>query len=107
MQGLLEIACEKLQTEGGSQIHRIRLQVGLLSGVAPDSLEFAFEGLKIGTPAEQATLEIERLPGSFSCSGCGLVTQADSLQWICPNCGGPMTVRDAGRELQLTELEIA
>ena len=107
MQSLLEVAVDHLQKAGCTQIHTLRLRVGLLSGVMPEALEFAFDSLKTGTPAQTATLVIERIPALLSCPECRLKTQVDSMQFICPNCHGLMAVQEGGKELQLAEMDIS
>ena len=107
IQSLFETAIEQLQQAGGTNIHTLRVQVGLLSGVIPEALEFAFDGLKSGTPAESATLWIERIPATFSCSECGLVILVESFHFICPSCQSQMAVHKGGKELQLVEMDIS
>ena len=52
MQSTLELAEEQAREAGGNGIARIRLRIGLMSGVVPEALEFAFDVLKKGTMAE-------------------------------------------------------
>lgn len=107
MESTLELALEQLQKAGCTEIHSIRLRVGLLSGAVPEALEFAFDVLKAGTPAAKATLEIERTQGLFSCSECSNDTRLDSMQFQCPRCGGLLTLREGGAELELAQMEIS
>ncbi|MCC6356265.1 MAG: hydrogenase maturation nickel metallochaperone HypA [Verrucomicrobiae bacterium] len=95
------------QRNGATRIHRIRMRVGALSGVVPEALEFAFETLKSGTPAAEATLEIERVPAIFHCAGCGKDLPLESVEFDCPECGGPLTLAGGGRELELADMEIS
>ena len=105
MQSTLQLAEEHALQAGGTRISCIRLRVGLVSGVVPEALEFAFEVLKEDSMAAQATLEIERVPGLFSCDACGLETLLDTIQFQCPGCGGALILR-GGTELELAQLEV-
>ena len=107
MQSTLELAGEHLQKAGCTQIHCLRLRVGLLSGVVPEALAFAFDVLKAGTPAANATLEIERAPGLFSCAACGVDMRLDSMQFQCAECGGLLTLREGGADLELAQMKIS
>ncbi len=107
MESTLELAGEHLKKAGCTQIHCIRLRVGLLSGVLPEALAFAFDVLKVGTAAATAILEIEHAPGLFSCNACCLDTWLDSMQFQCPECGGLLTLREGGADLELTQMEIS
>jgi len=107
MQSTLELAEESARKANCTEILAIRLRVGLLSGVVPEALEFAFDVLKMGSMMENARLEIERVPASFSCSGCGLKDLlSDVLRFDCPECGGFLTVQDGANDLELAQLEV-
>jgi len=107
MQNTLELAEEYARKADCKEVLAIRLRVGLFSGVVPEALEFAFDVLKKGSMMEHARLEIERVPAAFSCSGCGLENLLlDIVRFDCPECGGILTVRDRGGELELAQLEV-
>ncbi len=89
---------------GWARVIRVRVRLGLLSGVVPEALEFAFEALSAGTPAEGAELVMETEPGRFSCADCGEL-DLDRLDFTCPRCGGGLQLLRAGRELLLCGIE--
>jgi len=60
---LLDLAERALRAEGGQRIHALSVEVGTLSGVAPEALEAAFPICARGTPAHGARLRIERTEG--------------------------------------------
>lgn len=47
----------------GRRVRRITLEIGSLSGVVAEAVEFAFDLAAEGTPAAGAALEIRRLAG--------------------------------------------
>lgn len=106
MQSALELAEEQARKAGGTAISRIRLRVGLLSGVVPESIEFAFSVLKQDTLASGAELEIERVPGRFQCTRCGALHELGEMKFDCPECGGLLAVTAGGADLELAQLEI-
>ena len=89
---------------GWSRLRRVWVRVGLLSGVVPEALEFAFTAMSRGTPAEGAALVIEAEAGRFGCAVCGEL-ELDHLNFACPQCGGPLQLLKAGRELMLSAVE--
>ena len=107
MQSTLQLADEHLQKASCTVIHCIRLRVGLLSGVVPEALAFAFEVLKADTSAANATLEIERAPGLFSCTACGLELRLDSMEFKCTGCGGLLVLREGGADMELAQMKIS
>ncbi len=60
---ILRLAEEALAREGGRSILGVELEVGELSGVAPQALEAAFPICARGTPAQGATLRWREVPG--------------------------------------------
>jgi hydrogenase nickel incorporation protein HypA/HybF len=106
MQSALSLALEQAQKARASRVHVIRLRIGALSGVVPDALEFAFEALTPGTPAEGARLAIEHVPARFWCAACTREFQSDDLFAECPDCHAPSGELRAGREMELASLEI-
>lgn len=106
MQGALDLAEYPAREGSGTIIVRMRLRVGLLSGVVPEALEFAFEVLKKGTMAENAVLEIERVPSEFRCSVCKEMFRFMEIRFDCPACSGMLVVGSSGTDLELSDLEI-
>ncbi len=106
MEGALTVALEQAREAGATRVHEIRLRIGDLSGVVPEALQFAFEALSEGTPAEGARLEIDRVPARFWCEKCQEEFSAPDLFSDCPRCHAPSGTLRAGRELELASMEI-
>jgi hydrogenase nickel incorporation protein HypA/HybF len=106
MQSALDQVLEKARQAGASRVHAIRLRIGALSGVVPDALQFAFEALADGTPAQGAQLLIEDVPARFWCAACSHEFEANRMFAECPDCHRPSSELRAGREMELTSLEV-
>jgi hydrogenase nickel incorporation protein HypA/HybF len=106
-QAALEQALEQARQADARQIARIGLRVGVLSGVDPDALQFAFEAILAGTPADGAVIEIASVAAIAHCAPCGrdFTAEADPV-CECPVCGQPSVDFKQGRELELTRLEV-
>jgi hydrogenase nickel incorporation protein HypA/HybF len=86
-------------------VRSVRLRVGELAGVVPDSLAFCFELACAGTLLEGAELLTEAVPGRARCTPCAhewAVGMPPLL--ICPGCEGTRTELLAGRELRIAEV---
>ena len=70
-ESVVEIALEEARKAGASRVTRIRLEVGRLSAVVPEAMEFCFVAVASGTAAEGAELKIERVAGAGWCVDCG------------------------------------
>lgn len=106
IEAVLDRATAAAREAGATRILRIRLRVGLLSGVVPEALEFAFAALKADTPAADATLEIIPAPATFRCLACGSLHDLAELTFTCPACSGPLIVDTGGGDLELAQLEV-
>ena len=67
-QSILETA---LKTADGRQIRKIRLRVGRMSAIVPDSVQVFFDFLSRDTPAAGAELIFEMVPITLTCRNCG------------------------------------
>ncbi len=106
MQSALTMALQRAQEAQASRVHLIRLRVGQLSGVVPDSLQFAFEALTPGTVAEGAKLDIEHVPARFWCNTCHREFTVEDYFPVCPHCQNPSGEMRGGRELEIASMEI-
>jgi hydrogenase nickel incorporation protein HypA/HybF len=103
---ILDIAEREARQRQASAIAVVKIRVGEFSGVVAEALEFAFEALKPGTLAENATLMIERIPVRAWCGACQQEVQpaADLVFW-CPQCNNPLTIT-AGQELDVEYIDV-
>lgn len=106
MDGALNLALDEARRAGAERVHEIRLRIGALSGVVPEALQFAFEALTPGTPAEGAKLSIENVPARFWCAACAREFRSNDLFAECPDCHQFSGDLRAGREMELTSMEI-
>jgi hydrogenase nickel incorporation protein HypA/HybF len=105
--GLVEAAQEELEKLGAVHVLAIHLQLGRLSGVVRDALEFSYEIACQNTPLMGSRLIVEEVPVLIDCPVCRAPKEIVSLQdFHCATCGtlGGKVVQ--GRELQLIALEI-
>jgi len=107
MQSALDLAEDKARAAGATKIHRIRLRVGAMSGIVPDALRFAYEGLRGDTLAAEADLEIEEIPAICWCPACEKEFAVAELWFECPDCHQACGQLRHGKELELTSMEIS
>lgn len=101
---ILEIAERQAQVR---PIMRVYLKLGELTGVVPDSLQFAFEALRTQTRcAQEAELEISIVPLSGHCPECDWTGQPERTYCLaCPVCENPVTIL-TGREMQVEAIDV-
>lgn len=104
---LVETAQEELEKLGNVRPLAIHLQLGQLSGVVRDALEFSYEIACQNTPLEGSRLVIEEIPVLIDCPTCLAPREIVSLQdFRCAVCGTAAGQVVQGRELQVVGLEI-
>ena len=87
-------------------VRTVRVRVGELAGVLPDSLEFCFSAVVAGTPWQAATLVIEPVPARARCEACGEVCRTGRPGAGCPECGAPRLTMVSGHELQVASVDL-
>ena len=106
MQSVFDIAFAQLPPDSPTRIVRLRLRVGDLAGVVPESLAFAFEAMKAGTRAACAELEVQRVPARLRCLDCRREFEPDRFPAACPGCGSWAADVRLGQELDLVLVEM-
>jgi hydrogenase nickel incorporation protein HypA/HybF len=106
-QDILEIVKQAVPEDQAASVRRIRIRVGQLSGVVPDSLEFCFQAIVSETPMHQAGLAIEQAPTVFQCRKCSHQFEVNDLEFQCRACESPDLELISGKELDIIEIELA
>jgi hydrogenase nickel incorporation protein HypA/HybF len=104
-QSILQIAMDEAQRAGASQIKLIRLKVGAMSDVVPDTMQFYLDALTPDTVAAGVKLEIIRVPIGATCTQCGKFFLVEEFRLECPLCGGMGKITQ-GRDLSVDSLEV-
>lgn len=104
---IAESIIETVLTHAPDQpISIVRVRIGRLTAVVPDSLEFCFELAAAGTTLEGCRLEIEIRDGRARCRSCAEEFVLPDLVLLCA-CGSADLEVLAGRELQVASVVTA
>ena len=95
-----------LERTGDRPVSTVRLRVGRLAGVVPDSLAFCFELATVGTLLEGASLEIVEEDGRAHCRTCAADFSLADPFLLCA-CGSADVEVLSGRELAVVSVEVA
>ncbi len=107
MQSAIALAVEQTESQGLTKIHRVFLNVGELSGVVSEALEFVFDIVSAGTPAEGAQLNLKTVPILCYCRHCRREFYPMSWIYKCPHCNHLSSDIREGKDLELVSLEIS
>lgn len=105
-QNILQIAMEHAEKAGAKKIRRINLVIGALSGIVDESVQFYFDFVSKGTPAEGAQLVFEKRPARFRCRACSQEFAIREGDWTCPACQAPGAEIIAGQEFHMDSIEV-
>ncbi len=102
-QSIVDAVVEKL---GDARIEGVRIEIGKLSGVVPDSVLFCFDLVAEGTTVEGARLEIVEPSGRARCRQCAREFDIDDPIVLCPACESAWVDVVAGRDLRILSVQI-
>jgi hydrogenase nickel incorporation protein HypA/HybF len=89
----------------GRPVTAVRLRVGRLRQVVPDSLDFYFGIVSRDTVCEGARLEQELVPARLCCPACGEEWEIELPSFRCPRCLGEAGIA-GGDELEVESIEV-
>lgn len=93
------------ERSAGRKVLRVKLEIGRLSAILPDAIEFCFDVCAKNTTLENALLEIEEIDGRGTCEACHQEMPLENLFGQCA-CGSRNIRCTHGQELNIKEMEI-
>lgn len=91
----------------GRAVQTVRVRIGELRQIVPDTLVYCWSLVTEETPLAGTELEVERVPAAIRCRVCAHVTTLDEPLLICGSCGGTDVEIVAGEEFLITSLQLA
>ena len=105
-QQILNLALRHAQEANASRVTDLHLEVGALSTIVDDSVQFYWDTICQGTICEAATLHFQRTPARFLCQDCQYEYELSNELTPCPRCESIRVKILSGQEFQLTSIEI-
>lgn len=103
---IVDLAVATARQNQARKINAVVLELGALSGVVREALEFCFSSACKGTPAEGAALQIEPIPAIAICEQCAKEFNADQIVSACPACQSMVFNVAGGRELRIRSINV-
>jgi hydrogenase nickel incorporation protein HypA/HybF len=106
---IIDEISERAIAENIEAIEMVRLRIGVMTGVVPDALQFAWDLAAEGTVAAGSRLEIERVALTIACATCACERPVEDRAIpvpICAVCGDSSTEIVRGRELLIVAMEV-
>jgi hydrogenase nickel incorporation protein HypA/HybF len=105
-QNIINISVEEAEKHNAKRVKEIRIKVGELSGLIPESIQYYFDIASKGTKVEGAVLDIEKIPITICCSECNYEGTIDRNSYGCKGCGSFNVKIIRGNEFLIDSLEV-
>jgi hydrogenase nickel incorporation protein HypA/HybF len=105
-ENIKEIVIETLADMDTPKLKSVTIEVGELTAVIPESLEFCFQIAIERTSFKGAKLNIVEQPLMGECTQCTEKFKIRNFSFICPSCQSSQIKVTGGQELNVTELEV-
>lgn len=103
---IIKIASEAAAANNHGVITAVGIQIGELSGIETDALEFAFSVCKEGTALQDAELQVSITGGTGQCLNCSIEFPVHSYTEICPQCNSNAIKILNGKEMKVVNITI-
>ena len=104
--GIVKIAEDESRKAHARVIKNITLEIGTLSGVELEALDFAWPVAVKDTMLEHAGRTVEVIEGKAKCLDCGQVYDLNDMYDACPNCNSYVKDIISGKELRIKSLDV-
>jgi len=104
--GIVKIAEDETAKVNAESVTKIELEVGVLSGVEVDSLNFVWESAVKSTVLENAEKHVITIGGRGKCIDCDTIFDMENIYDCCPNCNSNFKGILKGKELKVKALEV-
>ena len=103
---IVDIASKTATDASATKINEVEIEVGILSGVIIEALEFALESAVRNTLLENAKININRIKARSKCNSCNTEFEPEDLIAKCPECSSFDFKIINGRELRVKSINV-
>jgi len=103
---IVDIAEKEVKKHKATSVERIELEIGKLSGIEPQALDFAWEFAVNDTVLEKAKKEIHYIKGKAVCLECSGEYDLENIFDECPFCHSYSKDFKSGKELRVKSLTL-
>jgi hydrogenase nickel incorporation protein HypA/HybF len=104
--GIVKIAEDETAKAKAKEVTKIELEIGVLSGVEIDSLNFVWDSAVKNSVLENAEKQIIVIEGIGKCIDCDTEFNMENIFDCCPNCNSNFKGILKGKELKVKALEV-
>lgn len=98
---------ELAEEEEGLVVTAVTIQVGTLTGLVPEALQFCWELATEDSPLQGSKLDIQVIDALGYCPECQVEQPLTNLQSMrCPACQTPISQITGGKDLEILTIEV-
>lgn len=105
-QSIINISCEEAIKHNVKKVNKIKIKVGELTGLVPQSIQYYFDIISKGTIIEGAVLDVEKIPIKVKCKECGFEDFLPKDCYTCPKCKSSNIKISGGNEFYIDSMEV-
>lgn len=103
---IIEIVEEEKTKANAKIISELELEIGSMSGIIVEALEFALEEAKKNSALQQTHILYNEVMAEALCIECQNSFQVDDFFAVCPKCGSFKTDIIKGKDLKIKKLVV-
>jgi hydrogenase nickel incorporation protein HypA/HybF len=103
---MLKVALDHAAQAHAARIAQLNIEMSAWADESEESLHFYFERLTRGTIAQEARVQIQRVPARGICADCGNTFESESACAECPACHSFRVRGIRGNALRLISIEV-
>lgn len=105
-QSILNICLKEEELYKFKTIKTININLGEFTGLIPKSITYYFKIISKGTSAENAKINIKKIPVNIKCNLCFYEGEIKKEEYTCPKCNGIDFKILNGNEFFIESLEV-
>ncbi len=101
---IVDIAENEARKANADVISELELDIGTVSGIETDALNFAFDSIKSKTMLKDADIKINIIQAKSKCEDCLFIFDTDNVYNLCPKCNSYKTNIIQGKEMKVKSI---
>ncbi|NOZ33834.1 MAG: hydrogenase maturation nickel metallochaperone HypA [Chlorobi bacterium] len=103
---IIDIAENEAKKAHAEKISELELDIGTVSGIELNALNFAFESVKPQTMLKNAEIKINIIYAKSKCEDCSFEYKTDNVYNLCPKCNSYRTHIIQGKEMKVKSISV-
>ncbi len=101
---IVDIAESEAKKANAEKITELEMDIGTVSGIELDALNFAFDCIKPRTMLKNAKIKINIIQAKSICMDCKYEFETENVYTLCPECDSYKTEILQGKEMKVKSI---